>query len=220
MGGAACMVNAIRECAWSVDRSKAHHIKRSSLRRTYPESNDSVFVIRRDSICVGFCRRSVERCNVDAVSGPMRTAVWQSEHSVPVATAAIRQCTRAGSTSSTLQAARYQARRRGAQVSAHVAEPSASSRQLLEALLVHDSRDAPWLCSSLWHHSAAEQALTQLSVKLDDPPESVKERDERRKRQEYYANVGDAIRTLREEIPLVFVQDFTCESLSAWLTLR
>ena len=125
-----------------------------------------------------------------------------------------------GPSSSTLQAARHRAERRGGPlpVSAQVAEPSASSRQLLEALFVADSRDAPWLSTSLaWHRSIAEQADTQLAVQLDDPPDAVKEREERRKRQEFYANVGDAIRTLREEIPLLFVRDFTCESPLAWL---
>ncbi len=142
----------------------------------------------------------------------MRSAPCHSEQSVP----ASARCHGAsiGPSSSRLQA-RHRAQRRGGAlpVSAQVAEPSASSRQLLEALFVADSRDAPWLSTSLaWHRSITDQAVTQLAVRLDDPPDAVKEREERRKRQEFYANVGDAIRTLREEIPLLFVQDFTCES--------
>ena len=49
-----------------------------------------------------------------------------------------------------------------------------------------------------------------LQVRLDDPLESVKEKEERRRLQDYYANVGDAIRTLRDEIPRLFAQDLTC----------
>ena len=35
---------------------------------------------------------------------------------------------------------------------------------------------------------------------------------------DFYANVGYAIRTLREEIPLLFQQDFTCEARSSCLS--
>ena len=153
----------------------------------------------------------------------MRTSLFHTEQSVPVPASAPCHGASIGPSSSILQAARQRAPRRGGvqQLSAHVAEPSASSRQLLEAMFIADSRDAPWLSTSLaWHRSLAEQAVTQLAVQLDDPPDAVKEREERRKRQEFYANVGDAIRTLREEIPLLFVQDFTCESpLSGCLRL-
>ncbi len=55
--------------------------------------------------------------------------------------------------------------------------------------------------------------LLQLAVKLEESPSSLKQQEEeRRKRQDYYANVGDAIRTLREEIPLLFWHDLTCAS--------
>lgn len=37
---------------------------------------------------------------------------------------------------------------------------------------------------------------------------------------DYYANVGDAIRTLREEVPLLFVKDLTCEWRVCWLHCR
>lgn len=54
--------------------------------------------------------------------------------------------------------------------------------------------------------------LLHLAVQLEEKPPSQLQREdeERRKRQDYYANVGDAIRTLREETPLLFWRDLTC----------
>ena len=40
--------------------------------------------------------------------------------------------------------------------------------------------------------------------RLEDP-------QNRQRRDDFYANVGDAIRTLREETPLLFQQELTCE---------
>lgn len=53
--------------------------------------------------------------------------------------------------------------------------------------------------------------LLHLAVQLEEKPPSQLQREdeERRKRQDYYANVGDAIRTLREETPLLFWRDLT-----------
>lgn len=46
-----------------------------------------------------------------------------------------------------------------------------------------------------------------LSLQVDEPPQR-----NQQKHEDYYANVGDAIRTLREDIPLLFVKDLNCES--------
>lgn len=52
-----------------------------------------------------------------------------------------------------------------------------------------------------------------LAVALDNKPPKTK-KDQRTP--DYYANVGDAVRTLRDEIPLLFINDLTCKcSLSS-----
>jgi hypothetical protein len=50
---------------------------------------------------------------------------------------------------------------------------------------------------------------TVFAIQTNEPP---KQKDD--KRQDFYANVGDAIRTLREDIPLLFQQDLNCELCS------
>lgn len=45
-----------------------------------------------------------------------------------------------------------------------------------------------------------------FSLQVDEPPQR-----NQQKHQDYYANVGDAIRTLREDIPLLFVKDLNYE---------
>ena len=58
--------------------------------------------------------------------------------------------------------------------------------------------------------------VLNLSVQLSTPPprSSQSPGGGNGKNDEFYANVGNAIRTLREEIPLLFQQDFTCEGAS------
>ena len=48
---------------------------------------------------------------------------------------------------------------------------------------------------------------TQFRVKIDEPPTP----RGKQKNSDFYANVGDAIRTLREDIPLLFEREFDCE---------
>lgn len=48
-------------------------------------------------------------------------------------------------------------------------------------------------------------SLTQLGVRLNEPPSKPPQQEERDK--EFFANVGDAIRSLREDYPLLFVKD-------------
>ena len=63
--------------------------------------------------------------------------------------------------------------------------------------------------------------LLHLAVQLEERPPAVQNEDEeRRKRQNYYANVGDAVRTLREEIPLLFQRDLTCEPSPCIASIR
>ena len=49
--------------------------------------------------------------------------------------------------------------------------------------------------------------------RLEDP-------QNRQRRDDFYANVGDAIRTLREETPLLFQQELTCECAEAAASMR
>jgi hypothetical protein len=92
----------------------------------------------------------------------------------------------------------------------------------LEALYTSDqfpvSAPSPWRLGlpSPAESSALQQllrpvgGLLQLAVQLEESPQKLKQdQEERRKRQDYYANVGDAIRTLREETPLLFWRDLT-----------
>lgn len=108
------------------------------------------------------------------------------------------------------QAARQ--RRQSGRLQGHsqtqIAEPEVSW-QTLEALFVQ--QDTPAWHSDLDQHSNSQHAQTQLSVQLNNAPESLKEKEERRKRQDFYANVGDAIRTLREDIPRLFMRDLALE---------
>jgi hypothetical protein len=66
---------------------------------------------------------------------------------------------------------------------------------------------------NLWGSLAsANLAAYVFSVDLQQKPkESPSRYDE--KSPDYYANVGDAIRTLREDIPLLFAKDLNCEYL-------
>lgn len=62
--------------------------------------------------------------------------------------------------------------------------------------------------------------VLKLSVQLSTPPprSSQTPGGGNGKNDDFYANVGNAIRTLREEIPLLFQQDFTCKLYSlVWL---
>jgi hypothetical protein len=88
--------------------------------------------------------------------------------------------------------------------------------------------------SSSWSYRMAYERLYQLSpvlsnaqdsiseqlwsnglflVSLDDKPKTTPPtKGSGEKSPDYYANVGDAIRTLREDIPRLFEQDLNCES--------
>lgn len=49
-----------------------------------------------------------------------------------------------------------------------------------------------------------------LHVQLNEPPQQ-RDSDDQKKPPDYYANVGDAIRTLRDDIPLLFKKELDCE---------
>ena len=129
-----------------------------------------------------------------------------------------RNCTAAsGPGSSEVQqtARQRQPRRRRLQCHSQtqLMEPDLSW-QALEALFIQEDSTPAWHGISD-QHSITQHAQTQLLVQLNDAPESIKEKEDRRKRQDFYANAGDAIRTLREDIPRLFMRDFTC-ALSAF----
>lgn len=51
-----------------------------------------------------------------------------------------------------------------------------------------------------------------LRIQVGGGPEPPKQREERH--DDYYANVGDAIRTLREDVPTLFTSELTCAPTS------
>lgn len=60
---------------------------------------------------------------------------------------------------------------------------------------------------------AAATSDHRLGVQLNEPPqrEQEEEQDEEQRDKDFFANVGDAIRTLREDYPLLFMKDLNCE---------
>lgn len=96
-------------------------------------------------------------------------------------------------------------------------EEVALPRHHLEALYQSDTEPASCLWQSPLAFGYADsdallrpELLRMAVMEKNESPASAKQaEEERRKRQDYYANVGDAIRTLREEIPRIFVQDLT-----------
>ena len=80
--------------------------------------------------------------------------------------------------------------------------------------------------TSAWYPSALLQEVARRGVHLEEagflpvqlcepPPDSskLKDPDSKQKQQEYYANLGDAIRVLREETPYLFQQDLSCKDV-------
>ena len=97
--------------------------------------------------------------------------------------------------------------------------PSCEVRKQLEQLYHLEQPQ-----SSAWYSSALLQEIARRGVRLEKagfvpvqlcepPPESsqLKDPDSKKQQQEYYANLGDAIRVLRDETPYLFQQDLTCE---------
>ena len=97
--------------------------------------------------------------------------------------------------------------------------PSCEVRKQLEQLYHLEQPQ-----SSAWYSSALLQEIARRGVRLEQagfvpvqlcepPPESsqLKDPDSKKQQQEYYANLGDAIRVLRDETPYLFQQDLTCE---------
>ena len=97
--------------------------------------------------------------------------------------------------------------------------PSCEVRKQLEQLYQLEQPQP-----SAWYSSALLQEVARRDVQLEQagfvpvqfcepPPESsqLKDPDSKQKQQEYYANLGDAIRVLREETPYLFQRDLTCE---------
>ena len=95
---------------------------------------------------------------------------------------------------------------------------SAEVRKHLEQLYQLDLPARPlWYSSSLVQEIAKYGLLgmtSTLPVQLCEPPpdtSKLKDADSKRKKDNFYANVGDAIRTLREETPFLFQRDLTCK---------
>ena len=95
---------------------------------------------------------------------------------------------------------------------------SAEVRKHLEQLYQLDLPARPlWYSSSLVQEIAKYGLLGKtntLPVQLCEPPpdaSKLKDPESKRKKDNFYANVGDAIRTLREETPSLFQRDLTCK---------
>lgn len=56
---------------------------------------------------------------------------------------------------------------------------------------------------------------TVLQVQLGNGPEPPKQKQNKERHDDFYANVGDAIRTLRDDIPDLFRDDLNCAHPSA-----
>ena len=103
--------------------------------------------------------------------------------------------------------------------------PSCEVRNHLEQLyqLEHPQSSA-WFPSALLQEGARRGVHLEeagiLPVQLCEPPpdsSKLKDPDSKQKQQEYYANLGDAIRVLREETPYLFQQDLTCKGTLEWM---
>lgn len=78
---------------------------------------------------------------------------------------------------------------------------------------------APQLLSSSSVEFAQRQPSVQMAVmqkekereQNESPSSKLEAAEAKLKQQDYYANVGDAIRTLREEVPLLFIVPLSCE---------
>ena len=96
--------------------------------------------------------------------------------------------------------------------------PSCSIRKRLEYIYQLEQPQQLW-SSAPAHQQIAKQGCSvngpdPLQVQLcESPPEStrLKDPDSKRKQDDYYANVGQAIRTLRDETPYFFQQNLSCE---------
>jgi len=58
---------------------------------------------------------------------------------------------------------------------------------------------------------ASQAAPMVLAAQQQQQQQQQTPPDQREKTPDYYANVGDAIRTLREDIPLLFEKELNCE---------
>lgn len=88
-----------------------------------------------------------------------------------------------------------------------------SGRALDQGLMESDKQAALLATAPMPYQELNQLYLAwNLSVQLSTPPpRSPKASGPGGKDDEFYANVGNAIRTLREEIPQLFQHDFTCE---------
>lgn len=103
--------------------------------------------------------------------------------------------------------------------------PSCEVRKQLEQLYqLEQPQSSAWYPSSLVQEAARrgvclEQAGFVPVQFCEPPPESsqLKDPDSKKRQQEYYANLGDAIRVLRDETPYLFQQDLTCKNTNVVL---
>lgn len=97
--------------------------------------------------------------------------------------------------------------------------PPCEVRKHLEQLYqLEQPQSLAWYSSTLLQEVARRGVHLEqagfLPVQLCEPPpeaSQLKDPDSKQKQQEYYANLGDAIRVLREETPYLFQQDLTCK---------
>lgn len=102
--------------------------------------------------------------------------------------------------------------------------PDFSDARLLERLerLYHLSPLHPLSYNGSEHQQSISDPLWShgiFSVSVDDKPPQTK-KGSQEKCPDYYANVGDAIRTLRDDIPHLFERELNCKWLAGSSTLE
>lgn len=78
----------------------------------------------------------------------------------------------------------------------------------------HTPRCSPSVLPGVATRSLSVEQTASLPVQLREPPpeaSKLQDPDSKHQREDYYANVGDAIRTLREETPILFQRDLSCK---------
>ena len=96
-----------------------------------------------------------------------------------------------------------------------IAEDRAHQKNLCTAYIVHCAR-----CRLTDSEQLQPSSLLTLPIQVNKPPtqqlhkQVTKPGKDPKQRGDFYANVGEAIRVLRAEIPLLFQKDLTCELLS------
>ena len=87
-------------------------------------------------------------------------------------------------------------------------------KQLEQLYQLEHPQHTPSVLQEVATRSLSVEQTAFLPVQLREPPSEaskLQDPDSKHQREDYYANVGDAIRTLREETPFLFQRDLSCK---------